>query len=120
MLYDSISRYYLKFFIKKGQKEGLSIRRKYLKSLPFRNLRTRLGTAVILSYFGDDEAVSRLLQRLSHRSRAFFFNAKGLKGFLTVSVSTILERATAQDLLKEETKFQKVDVQSLIRALADI
>ena len=37
---------------------------------------------MILSFFGHSNEVFELMQTLSHGTRAFIFNAKGLKGFL--------------------------------------
>ena len=60
----------------------VKIQDKLKKSLPFKSIQSRLPTATILAYTGYMREVIILLQRLSHGSRAFIFNAKGLEGFL--------------------------------------
>ena len=38
--------------------------------------------ALVWSYYSINEKVIDLLQRMSHKSRAYIYNADGLKGFL--------------------------------------
>ena len=38
--------------------------------------------AVVLSFFGYQEKVVNLFQKLSHSTRAYIWNAEGLPGFL--------------------------------------
>ena len=45
-------------------------------------IQARPAIGMILSFFGYSYDVFELLQTLSHSTRAFIFNAKGLKGFL--------------------------------------
>ena len=52
------------------------------KRLPFGNLKSRHSIAVVLSYLGTTLEVYPLLQKISHTTRAYIFNEKGLKGFL--------------------------------------
>ena len=73
--------------------KSLGIRNEYLKCLPFKDIQTRNATAIILSFYGDKEFVSKLMQCLSHKTRAYFVNADCLKGFLCHSlVSEVLRR----------------------------
>ena len=58
------------------------IRDECRRKLPFGNLKTRNGTAIVLSYYGNNVEVFELMQTTSHLSRAFIINANGLKGFL--------------------------------------
>ena len=60
----------------------IKIKTNFMKNLPFENLQSRLPTATILAYTGHLREVIFIFQRLSHKSRAFIFNAKGLEGFL--------------------------------------
>lgn len=53
-----------------------------VKGLPFRGIQSRNATAVILSFFGMAENVLVMMRKLSHQTRAYIFNAGGLKGFL--------------------------------------
>ena len=50
------------------------IKDKYLESLPFGKLESRYSTAIMLSYFGDNEEVYRLMQTVNHKTRAFIVN----------------------------------------------
>ena len=63
-------------------KAHLSIKQDKLKSLPFKGLQSRLVTATVLQYTGYKEDVLPMMQKLSESSRAFIYNASGLKGFL--------------------------------------
>ena len=45
-------------------------------------IQARPAIGMILSFFGYSYEVFELLQTLSHSTRAFIFNAEGLKGFL--------------------------------------
>ena len=60
----------------------VQIREEYLKALPFGSIESRVPVALIWSYYGDTLEVSWLMQRLSHKTRAYFVNAGMLKGFL--------------------------------------
>ena len=68
----------------------------YRNKLPFTRLSSRHATAVIMSFFGDKSEVSKLLQRLSHTTRAFFVNAKQLKGFLLNCGATAVLKSASE------------------------
>lgn len=55
--------------------------------------------AVVLSFYGDSEKVDEFMQKASHRTRAYHVNANLLKGFLVLSIITILKRAEARQEL---------------------
>ena len=59
------------------------IRDELLTKLPVPILQSRLGFATILAYTGYKQEIFYILQKLSHGSRAYLFNAKGLPGFLS-------------------------------------
>ena len=65
----------------------VKISNKLLKKLPIKKLESRYAMAVVLSFYGDSMEVLELMQRLSHGTRAYFFNEEGLKGFLTPSIT---------------------------------
>ena len=54
----------------------------YKKALPFLGLKSRVPVAVVFAFYGYKEEVLPLLQTLSHSTRAYIYNASGLKGFL--------------------------------------
>ena len=93
------------------------IRDKFRHLLPF-NLKSRHGIAVVLSYFGDRYNVMQLMQYASHMTRAFFFNANGLIGFLIDdSVVNDLRRADEKNELVKVNRFQKVDLNVVLELL---
>ena len=65
-----------------------------MKAIPFGKLQSRAPVAIMLSFFGFNYQVQDLMQKLSHKTRAYFVNAEGLKGFLLVgTVVAILKDA---------------------------
>ena len=50
--------------------------------LPFGKIKSRLPTAVIISFIDFREEMILLMRRLSHKTRAYLFNAGSLRGFL--------------------------------------
>ena len=61
----------IKVLIKESKKKSLIL-----------GLSSRLSIAVMLSYLGCRHEIVPLLQRLSHGTRAFIWNADGLKAFI--------------------------------------
>ena len=57
------------------------IKKAYRSGLPF-SLKTRNGVAIVFSFYGDSEKVGTFMQRASQKTRAYYVNANGLKGFL--------------------------------------
>ena len=75
------------FDIKVKVKEDLK------KGLIF-NFRSRLPIGIVLAFFGYRHEVMPLLQTLSHGSRAFIWNADGLRGFvLEIPILKVLKEA---------------------------
>ena len=66
---------------------------KYRRALPFGNLKSRVGIAYTLSYYGDSDDVLFMMQRVSHRTRSFIHNSDRLKGFLARGIIAILKQA---------------------------
>ena len=60
----------------------VKIKGKYLKAMPVKQIKSRVATALVLSFFGYRDYVIAILACLSHESRAYIFNANGLSGFL--------------------------------------
>ena len=53
----------------------VAIRREYLHNISMKNLQSRMVIALVLSFYGDRDQVGVLMQKLSHRTRAYFVNA---------------------------------------------
>ena len=86
----------------------------YVKSIPFIGLAARLPSAIILSYVSYRHQVIHILQRVSHQTRAYIYNANGLPGFLQeFDIMQILKRAQSLGLLKEITKWQHINLEDL-------
>jgi len=47
----------------------------------------------MLGFLGDSDEILNLMQRLSHSTRAYLVNAKGLKGFLVLGITAIFKEA---------------------------
>ena len=76
----------------------------YRKEIPF-TLKSRLAIAIVFSYMGDSEEVATFMQKASERTRSYFVNADGLKGFLIPSwITECLKRAQKQNQISEVTK----------------
>ena len=54
----------------------------FYSALPFIKIKSRLATAIILSYHGYREEVIQMLLCLNHISRAYIVNSDLLNGFL--------------------------------------
>ena len=81
------------------------------KLLPFGNLKSRHAIAVVLSYLGTTLEVYPLLQKISHTTRAYIFNEKGLKGFLEqASFTAWVMRLGNKGKLDEAAGSVRIDV----------
>ena len=59
----------------------MQIKENDLKGMPFK-LKTRYGMVTVFSYFGDSEEVGELMQKVSHKTRAYYVNINGFRGFI--------------------------------------
>ena len=50
--------------------------------MPIRCLQSRYASATVFSFYGQKHEVCWLLQKLSHRTRAYIVNSNGLQGFV--------------------------------------
>ena len=76
------------------------------KRLPFKDLMSRLGTAIVLGYLGFRHQVIPIMQTLSHGTRAFVWSANGLQGFvIRADIMYILNEAKKSGELEEVTKY---------------
>ena len=82
-------------------------------------MKTRNGTAISLSYYGCDVAVYSLMQRISHKSRAYIFNAGGLKAFLVQNrTASILISAINNNELEKVMRNQEIDIEKALSKLS--
>ena len=71
---------------------------------------------IVLSYYGDREDVSNLMQKMSHTSRNIFKNSIRAEVCLVRShVILALQRAIAFGKIEELTKYQCIDIDSVMR-----
>ena len=73
----------------------------------------------MLSYLGDREEIYGLMRTLSHKTRAYITNAKGLKGFLiSSSILNTLKPLNNPAELKKVALYQHIDMPSVIQSLS--
>ena len=60
---------------------NVKIKNAHRSGLPF-SLKSRNGVAIVFSFYGDSEKVGIFMQKASHKTRAYYVNANGLKGFI--------------------------------------
>ena len=60
----------------------VDIRNELKRSLPIKDLGSRLGTAEIFSFVGHAEEILSILMNLNHTGRAYVQNTNCLKGFV--------------------------------------
>lgn len=69
-------------------------------------IRARLPIGIILGFFGYRHEVMKLMQCLSHSTRAFIVNANGLPGFiLKFEIIRALRQADKAGQLEQARKF---------------
>ena len=92
----------------------------YRAAQPFA-LKSRLVIALVFSFMADCEDVSIFMQKASKKTRSYFVNAKGLKGFLApISIIKFLKRAEYQNQISEVTKHQQINMNALFKSLDQI
>ena len=79
------------------------IKQNLLKSLIL-GLNSRLAIGVVLSYLDYSSEVIETLQVLSHSTRAYIYNAGGLKGFLKSGPISILYKLAQSSEFEAVTK----------------
>ena len=99
---------------KKGFDIIVEIRTDFKKCQPFEGLQSRLPVVTVFAYMGFNYEVMPILQQLSHKTRAYAFNANGFKGFLMrLDPITFFRRSEVKCLLNEVTQYQVVDLPTL-------
>ena len=78
--------------------------------MPFGELTSRNAIAIVLSFAEDREKTYELLQTISHSTRAYLYNAKGLKGFLVNGIPELIRKAP--EVVHE---WQIVNVEELVK-----
>ena len=80
------------------------------------------ATAVMLSFYGARHEVCHLLQRLSHTTRAFVVEQKGIPGFVVYHPPTVLEwlkDMQIEDMLAANLNLHKInDSDAFVKTLA--
>ena len=61
---------------------GLMSKDAPLKDIPFEQLKTSQGVAIVLSYVGDSDKVKALMWRLNRKTKEYFIKANHLAGSL--------------------------------------
>ena len=95
----------------------MPIRNHLLKHVPFGKLYARPVAASVLGFYGDSYEVFFLLQKTSHSTRAYYFNAGGLKGFLVPGPIAILSKLKKSGELEKVTRYQHVDFEAVLLKL---
>ena len=84
------------------QNVKVALRYSETSKIPFGNLQSRFSVATVLSFWGNKQEVSNLMQTLSHITRIYFVNADMLKGFLVnYGILATLIREENRGLIKE-------------------
>ena len=87
------------------------------RGLPFA-LKSRIGIALAFAFMADSEEVSNFMQKASKKTRSYYVNANGLRGFLSpISIIKCIKRAMEQNQIKEVTKHQQIDLDALLKSL---
>ena len=98
----------------------VNIRREYKKEMPFEGITGRRAMALVWTYVDWRNEVTDILQQLSHRSRAYFFNAHGLQGFLIKATPMLLlNQARTLGELEQVTRWQHIDFEKLMQKLSE-
>ena len=99
---------------------SIQIKDELKKSLIF-GFQSRLSIGEVLSFVGYRHEVLPILQKLSHGTRAYVWNADGLKGFVQrIDICVILNRVAKTKEYQEMTKFQVFDLAVLEAELEPI
>ena len=86
------------------------IRNELRKHLIF-GIEARLPIGMILSFYGYHHQMMRLMQHLSHGTRAYIVNANGLPGFvLKYDIIRHLKQADKDGQLENFRKYQVIDL----------
>ena len=93
------------------------IRYEHRLVLPFGSLQARAPIGTVFGFFGYSHEVHDLLSTLSHSTRAFIVNAEGLRGFVKLSIVSVLRSAELSGDLIKATRFMYVDIESVKKIL---
>ena len=99
---------------KRGFDIIVEIRTNFMKCQPIEGLQSRLPVVTIFAYMGFKHEVMPILQQMSHKTRAYAFNADGFKGFLLrLDPIRFFRRSDVKGLMNEVTQYQVVDLPML-------
>ena len=91
-----------------------------LKDIPFEQLKTSQGVAIVLSYVGDSDKVKALMWRLNRKTKEYFIKANHLEGSLVKGAFQILKEAEASGDLQMVTRYQHAEYRTVMGALKKI
>ena len=85
-------------------------------------IEARPPIGMILGFYGFCHQVMKLMQRLSHRTRAYIVNAEGLPGFVLkyqfdIDIITFLYKADEAGQLEHARLYQNIDLSIVERKL---
>ena len=104
-------------FVKKAKTKSVTIRNEYRAGNPFA-LKSRLAVALVFGFMANSEEVSNFMQKASHSTRAYFVNAKQLKGFvIPFSITEFLKKAQENNQLSKVARHQRIDMDALCKTL---
>ena len=99
---------------------GLTSKDAPLKDIPFEQLKTSQGVAIVLSYVGDSDKVKALMWRLNRKTKEYFIKANHLEGSLVKGAFQILKEAEASGDLQMVTRYQHAEYRTVMGALKKI
>ena len=93
------------------------IKHELKKGLVF-GLRARLPIAIIIGFIGYRHDVMPMMQKLSHGTRAYICNAKGLPGFVDeLHIVEILKLAEEKGQLEHAKNWQVLEIDNIVKQL---
>ena len=59
----------------------------------------------MFSFYGYSDEVRDLMKTLSHKTRAYYINALGIKGFVKISIFEVIRRFDENEAIKKVSKY---------------
>ena len=80
-------------------------------------MQARAPIGIVFSFFGYSHEVHDLMSTMSHTTRAFIVNAEGLRGFVKLSIVSVLRSAELSGELIKPTRFVNIDIELVKKTL---
>ena len=64
--------------------------------------------AKVLGYYSYSWEVAEFMQKASNKTRAYYMNANGFRGFVVISIVTMLRKADSNAEIAEVAKHQEL------------